>query len=143
MANGLAGLSDLCRVSALAQAPHTAPRQGKQEQVLLCKQHLLVFASKEQTGPGPRGLGFRIKGLPGPCGTAALPLAHSQRGQAALYSEGTQAPAQPSSLRVWGVRLPRGVGSNGEETAALGGVIRFGNCRRLRGGRRSQPRDYS
>lgn len=59
-------------------SPSTAPRQGKQEQVPLCKQHLLVFASKEQPGLGPRGLGFRIKGLLGPLGTVPLPLAHSQ-----------------------------------------------------------------
>lgn len=54
-------------------SPHS-PQHGHS-----CKQHLLVSVFKEQGGLVVlRELGFRIKGLQGPCGAVVPPLAHAQ-----------------------------------------------------------------
>lgn len=72
-------LSELCKASALAWAPRTAPPPAWQARAgaTLQKQQFLVSVSKEQGGLVPTGLGFRLKGLQEPFGVLAPTLAHS------------------------------------------------------------------
>lgn len=84
----------------------------------LCNQHLLVSVFKEQGGLVVlRELGFRIKGLQGPCGAVGPPLAHAQCCLSSLYTEEARAPElAPLSIRASG--CPGGAGSHGIGTGA-------------------------
>ena len=91
-----------CAGSQLVRG-RAVPQHCRQEQVLLCEQHLLVSFPKEQGGLVLGGLDFGIKGLAGTLWGHRSPHPHSHPGSHSLCTVRMSTPQPDLSALLTGI----------------------------------------